>query len=125
MTNNNINTSDYIQHVHDAAQNGGIEAMAVARRAIGGAGYIEWTTNYFSTEQSVFFFREPEHFDFFESDILPWMVKEHTAKNCNDFRIWCAATSSGEEPYSLMITLLEYFGTDYEKWNGGMATAPT
>ena len=72
------------------------------------------------TTNHTFFFREPDHFDFFKSEILPWMVKEHKAKNDNDLRIWCAAASSGEEPYTLIIALLEYFGTDYKNWNCGL-----
>jgi len=72
------------------------------------------------TTNHTFFFREPDHFDFFKSDILPWMVKEHKAKGDNDLRIWCAAASSGEEPYTLIITLLEHFGTDYKNWNCGL-----
>ena len=72
------------------------------------------------TTNHTFFFREPDHFDFFKSDILPWMVSEHKARNDKDLRIWCAAASSGEEPYTLIITLLEYFGTDYKNWNCGL-----
>jgi len=66
------------------------------------------------------FFREPVHFDYFKSTILPWMVKEHKAKDDNDLRIWCAAAFSGEEPYSIMISLLEYFGADYANWHCGL-----
>jgi len=72
------------------------------------------------TTNHTFFYRESDHFDFFKDVILPWMVHEHKAKNDNDLRIWCAAASSGEEPYTLMITLLEYFGADYNKWNCGL-----
>ena len=72
------------------------------------------------TTNHTFFFREPEHFDFFKSQILPWMIKEHQARNDNDLRIWCAAASSGEEPYTLIITLLEYFGANYKNWNCGL-----
>jgi chemotaxis protein methyltransferase CheR len=72
------------------------------------------------TTNHTFFFREPDHFDFFKSDILPWMVNEHRAKGDSDLRIWCAAASSGEEPYTLIITLLEHFGTDYKNWNCGL-----
>ncbi len=72
------------------------------------------------TTNHTFFFREPDHFDFFRSDILPWMTKEHKAKNNNDLRIWCAAASSGEEPYTLIITLLEHFGQDYKNWDCGL-----
>jgi len=72
------------------------------------------------TTNHTFFFREPEHFDFFKSDILPWMVEQHRAKRDNDLRIWCAAASSGEEPYTLIITLLEHFGVNYKEWNCGL-----
>jgi chemotaxis protein methyltransferase CheR len=72
------------------------------------------------TTNHTFFFRESEHFDFFKSDILPWMVREHKLKRNNDLRIWCAAASSGEEPYTLIITLLEYFGVDYRNWDCGL-----
>jgi chemotaxis protein methyltransferase CheR len=48
------------------------------------------------------------------------MVKEHKAKKNNDLRLWCAAASSGEEPYTLIITLLEYFGMDYNNWDCGL-----
>ena len=72
------------------------------------------------TTNHTFFFREPDHFDFFTSDILPWMVETHKAQNDSDLRIWCAAASSGEEPYTLVITLMEYFGADYKSWNCGL-----
>ncbi|MDR0327331.1 MAG: protein-glutamate O-methyltransferase CheR [Planctomycetaceae bacterium] len=72
------------------------------------------------TTNHTFFFREPAHFDFFKSDILPWMVTAHKAKRDNDLRIWCAAASSGEEPYTLVIALMEYFGADYKNWNCGL-----
>ena len=72
------------------------------------------------TTNHTFFFREPVHFDFFKSDILPWMVKKHETQNDNDLRIWCAAAGSGEEPYSIMITLLEYFGADHKNWHCGL-----
>jgi chemotaxis protein methyltransferase CheR len=52
------------------------------------------------------FFREAKHFDFFKNELIP----ELTAKkrgNGNKLRFWSAGCSSGEEPYSLGITLLE------------------
>ncbi len=72
------------------------------------------------TTNHTFFFREPDHFDFFKSDILPWMSQRHKAMNSKDLRIWCAAASSGEEPYTLIITLLEHFGQDYQNWDCGL-----
>jgi chemotaxis protein methyltransferase CheR len=51
------------------------------------------------------FFREPQHFDFLSQDILPSLDRLCGAGG--DFRLWSAACSSGEEPYTLSIVLLE------------------
>jgi chemotaxis protein methyltransferase CheR len=48
------------------------------------------------------FYREAEHFDFLADAIGRW----HAAGQ-KRFRIWSAAASSGEEPYTLAITLQE------------------
>ena len=53
------------------------------------------------------FFREGQHFEFLQDKFLPALL-ERKQKSCN-FRIraWSAGCSSGEEPYSMAITLLE------------------
>ena len=53
------------------------------------------------------FFREGQHFEFLRENFLPLML-ERKRKNRN-FRMrgWSAGCSSGEEPYSIAITLLE------------------
>jgi len=53
------------------------------------------------------FFREGQHFEFLRSKFLPVLL-ERKRKNRN-FRIrcWSSGCSSGEEPYSMAITLLE------------------
>ncbi len=53
------------------------------------------------TTNETYFFREPKHFDFLRTQILPH------AQPGKMFRVWCAASSSGEEPYSLAMTLAE------------------
>lgn len=50
------------------------------------------------------FFREPHHFDFLTDTILPSI----SHKKIN---LWSAASSSGEEPYSILISMLEYEAT--------------
>jgi len=48
-------------------------------------------------------FREPEHFHFLVKEFLPkWLSlgKKH-------LRVWCAASSTGEEPYTLALVLAE------------------
>ena len=72
------------------------------------------------TTNHTFFFREVDHFDFFSQTILPEITRQHSATKSNDLRIWCAAASSGEEPYTIIITMLEYFGANYSQWNAGL-----
>jgi len=67
-----------------------------------------------------FFFRENQHFSFFSSQILPEIAKSLRSKGSSDFRAWCAAASTGEEPYSIMMTMLEYFKEGYSDWKAGL-----
>lgn len=53
------------------------------------------------------FFREPIHFDFLREVILP----EHIAKGKKHIKIWSAGSSSGEEAYSIGITINEFAET--------------
>jgi chemotaxis protein methyltransferase CheR len=48
------------------------------------------------------FFREPDHFDAVATAVGRW-----SAAGQRRFKLWSAASSSGEEPYTLAITLLE------------------
>lgn len=52
------------------------------------------------------FYREPQHFEIF-SDLL----KKHVASGKKELKIWCAASSSGEEPYTLALTVLQNVNT--------------
>ena len=68
---------------------------------------IEQLVDLISTNHT-WFFREPEHFTYLTSRILPELVSRLAAAG-SPLRIWSAAASSGEEPYSLAIVLAEYF----------------
>ena len=57
------------------------------------------------TTNETYFFREPKHFEFLREQVLPRAVPGRT------FRLWSAASSSGEEPYSLAMTLADGLGS--------------
>lgn len=53
------------------------------------------------------FFREGHHFEALAAEVLPELIA--SAKAGGRIRLWSAACSSGEEAYSMAITLLEAF----------------
>jgi len=60
------------------------------------------------------FFREDQHFTFMGKTILPELEDRYRAKGIRRLRIWSAACSSGEEPYTIGMVIMEkspYFGT--------------
>jgi chemotaxis protein methyltransferase CheR len=56
------------------------------------------------------FFREPRHFEFLEQRIYPeWHARADAGKRPRRVRIWSSACSTGEEPYSVAMSLLSSF----------------
>jgi chemotaxis protein methyltransferase CheR len=62
------------------------------------------------------FFREKKHFDFLTNTLLPERVKKRKTQNLSLIRVWSAGCSSGEEPYSIAITLHDFF-KDFPGWD--------
>ena len=67
-----------------------------------------------------YFFREPAHFDFLRTDVLPEIEASLTRGGDNDLRLWCAAASTGEEAYTIVMTMLDSFGPRYACFNAGL-----
>lgn len=67
------------------------------------------------TTNHTFFMREFEHFEYFRKIVLPQMKERE--KNSKDLRIWCAAASSGEEPYMIAMVLADFFGLEHQNWD--------
>jgi chemotaxis protein methyltransferase CheR len=60
------------------------------------------------TTNETFFFRDKTPFDHFRDSIMPEMLRARTSRK--SVRIWCAAGSTGQEPYSLAMCLKEMNG---------------
>ena len=54
------------------------------------------------------FFREKKHFDLLNTSLLPSLISSKTKAGIKKLRIWCAASSSGEEPYTLAMTVFNH-----------------
>lgn len=56
------------------------------------------------------FFRDPSFWDSLRENVLPPLLKGRSEDR--PIRIWCAGCSSGEEAYSLAITVIEYLSAN-------------
>ena len=66
------------------------------------------TTNY------TYFMREETHYKFMEEVALPYWTSTIRDK---DLRIWSAGCASGEEAYTIVMVLSEYFGYSKASWD--------
>jgi chemotaxis protein methyltransferase CheR len=55
------------------------------------------------TTNETYFFREPAHFNFLRDEIIP-------QQGYNKMRVWCAASSTGEEAHSIAMVLADTLG---------------
>ena len=60
------------------------------------------------TTNETLWFRDKYPFDILRNVIFPAYNKELLSKARQNVRIWCAACSTGQEPYSTVMTLFEY-----------------
>ena len=81
-----------------------IEVMTLQLRALPDSDLIRDIIEAMATRETSFF-RDVLPFQDFEDKILPSLLKKRAGKK--SLRIWCAASSSGQEPYSLAMILKE------------------
>ncbi len=61
------------------------------------------------TTNTTQFFREEPHYQLLQS-ILPKLLEEKRRHGSRELRFWCAASSTGQEPYSLVMTIKQFLG---------------
>ena len=66
------------------------------------------------TTNHTYFMRERAHFDYLTGVILPEQEKTNRQK---ELRIWSAGCSTGEEAYTAILFMTEYFGTRRFEWD--------
>jgi chemotaxis protein methyltransferase CheR len=88
---------DYLEDVFSDKTGGKINALMT-----------KLTTNY------TYFMREETHYNFMTEVALPYWTSQVKTK---DLRIWSAGCASGEEAYTTVMVLNEYFGTQKKDWD--------
>ncbi len=79
------------------------------KRVVADPAELTCMIDHISTNETQFF-REPVHFDFMEREIFSeWTARAASGERSRKIRVWSAGCSSGEEPYSLAMTLLYHF----------------
>jgi chemotaxis protein methyltransferase CheR len=81
-----------------------IETLISKLRASSSA-TLMWDVIDAMTTNESFFFRDNKPFDTFRNEVLPDLIQRRS--HTKTLRIWCAAASTGQEPYSLAMILAE------------------
>lgn len=95
------------RHNHDSVQ-----TLLGTIRTSRDENLLREVTDALTTNES-FFFRDKKPFDAFREIMLPHILQTRATRK--RFRIWCAACSSGQEPYSLAMILRD-FGPQLAGW---------
>lgn len=62
-----------------------------------------------------YFLREPSHFEILKEVILPKLYNNGNKKK--GIRVWSAATSSGQEAYSILMFIINFLKDEADEWN--------
>lgn len=81
----------------------------------GGSGYSEEKKYFYEaiTINETFFFRNQPQLDALATQIFPELIAKRNALNRNKIRIWSAASSSGEEAYSVAMVFQDLIKPKY------------
>ncbi len=88
-----------------------LDSMTVSLRGVPKPELIKDIVEAMTTNETSFF-RDTKPFDQFRDIIIPHLMKTRSTKKV---RIWCAAASTGQEPYSLAMVIKE-MGTKLAGW---------
>jgi chemotaxis protein methyltransferase CheR len=89
-----------------------IDTMTIALQGVPDKKMVKDIIEAMTTNETSFF-RDQSPFDRLKEVVLPYMLK--TRMNTRRMRLWCAAASSGQEPYSIAMILKE-LDTQFSGW---------
>lgn len=97
----------------EATQSGDFRSYFVKLRFQASGEEVQQLTNLMTVNET-YFLREEYQFDCLVKSILPEITKRKT--DTSPIRIWCIPSSSGEEPYSVALYLMERW-PGISKWD--------
>ena len=89
------------------------EYMEAVRNDITGSEAINLVNSL--TTNHTFFMREFAHFEFLRKEVLPELKQRES--RTRDLRIWSAACSTGQEPYTIAMVIKDFFGLEHSQWD--------
>ncbi len=67
-----------------------------------------------------YFNRESSHFEYLDEVVFPEIESRAKTTGKKELRMWCAAASTGQEPYTLAMLQMRYFGREFSSWDAGL-----
>jgi chemotaxis protein methyltransferase CheR len=96
-----------------ARKNGLLGIGELVQKVKGGADALTIDVIEAMTTNETFFFRDKIPFDHLRESVVPELLQARAGRRA--LRIWCAASSTGQEPYSIAM-LLKEFSTQLSGW---------
>jgi chemotaxis protein methyltransferase CheR len=91
------------------ARRAGLSGIAeLVQKIKGGSGPLTAEVVEAMTTNETFFFRDKIPFDHLREAVLPALIQARASRR--SLRIWCAAASTGQEPYSIAMCVKEFAG---------------
>ncbi|MDQ2650677.1 MAG: protein-glutamate O-methyltransferase CheR [Actinomycetota bacterium] len=101
--------------LHPVARSAGLESVeALVKRLRGGSGDLREQVVDALTTNETSFFRDVHPWEALRNELLPRLIEQQARQRT--LTIWCAASSSGQEPYTLALLLREHFATELHGW---------
>jgi chemotaxis protein methyltransferase CheR len=92
--------------IADQSRLSGLDGLAAALKAAPDSSLAVKTLEALTTNET-FWFRDYHPFEILRTKIIPEILEVRKTAKC--FRLWSAASSSGQEPYTIAMILKQYF----------------